>query len=176
MNMWKKAALGTILVAGISGGAAWAQSADRVVPPSAPIHGEMMMHGGKSQARFAGHLTSLHQKLALSTQQESGWQAFSQKMLDHHDKKAKKMEENWDAMAKATLPERLDMMDAVIKANETDRLQMHKDIKVFYETLSPEQKVIMDKSWGRGFMDDGRQGKKDKGSRHEGDRRSKIGK
>ena len=149
MKIWKNAALSAILAAGIAGGVAWAQSPD--APPSPPYHRGMMadpVHG----AKFASYLAYMHQQLALSPQQEDAWRAFSQKMLDHKQKRADFFRDNWTKIQAATLPERLDLMDANRKESDELRTQMHKEIKDFYATLSPEQKVVMDRAWGFGGM------------------------
>lgn len=151
MKIWKNAALSAILVAGIAGGVAWAQSPD--APPSPPYHRGMMVDPGHG-ARFASHMAYTHQQLSLSPQQEEAWRVFSQKILDHGQKRADFFTTNGAKLSTATLPERLDLMESNRKENDAIRMQIFKDIKEFYAILSPEQKVVMDRTWGFGGMAD----------------------
>ncbi len=118
---------------------------------------------------FAQRLAALRQDLALSPQQESTWNTFSQKVLDLQEKQWNRRQESFAKMDGSTLPERLDMQDEFMKLSQADRAEISKEMKAFYGTLSPEQKVVFDKSWQPGaMMGAGPQGRGPHGRGHQG--------
>ncbi len=151
MKVWKKTLLASLVATGIGCSAALAQPADTTPATPGPGYG-MMMRGHGGGAGFAQNLAYLHQKLALSPQQEATWQTFSKKVLDLKEKQWSRAQANWEKMSSSTLPERLDLRDAMFKEREADRAQMHKELKDFYNTLSPEQKIVFDQNWQPGGM------------------------
>jgi len=108
-----------------------------------------MMQGGMmdSVARAEKHLSELKAKLKLTKDQEPAWQTFSDQVKDQaksmaamHDKKKEGMQD----MPKSA-PDKMAMMASMMKDRAQSMSTMADNVKTFYATLTPEQKIAFDK-------------------------------
>ena len=98
----------------------------------------------KNQAEFfQKRQIELHDKLALTSVQESAWNKFVNmtKPNEMHKK------EDWAEMSKLTSPERLDRMLARTKAREEQMERRVHATKEFYSQLTAAQQKIFDTSF-----------------------------
>ncbi len=100
-----------------------------------------------SVARAEKHLSELKAKLNLTHDQEPAWQTFSGQVKDQaksmaamHDKKKEEMKN----MPKSA-PDQMAMMASMMKDRAQNMSTMADNVKTFYATLTPEQKVAFDK-------------------------------
>lgn len=112
----------------------------------------MMAHHGtgkwheKAAARWAQHQQALHEKLALSTEQESAWQAFTQAM--QAPASAAGVRPDPEEMKQLTTPERLQRMGAH-RRHYARLMEERMDAREaamlsFYRQLTPAQQKIFD--------------------------------
>jgi hypothetical protein len=113
----------------------------------------MMGHGpgwgGPRHAAFAPEemaswqLDALKKSLKLQPAQEGAWNQFAETALA----RAKQMGEARDEMwAKArTTPERMALADKLAKEREAGHEKVTKAMKALYETLTPEQRKVLDR-------------------------------
>ena len=138
--------IATALMAGLTG---LALAQNTTAPADNARAGRMeKMREHKSEhkgERHTKHLGELKSKLNLQAAQEPGWSTFTQSM-EHPARSARPERAN---MEKMTTPERLDMMQAK-KAMRDARMQQRAEAtKVFYATLSAEQKQVFDQETAR---------------------------
>jgi hypothetical protein len=104
-------------------------------------------------------LEALKTDLKLSASQEAAWTEWVGKIKgDHKDWKAS--HENAESWANLPAPERMEKMLAFSKEHIAKQEERLAATKVFYATLSPEQRLILDK--GFQFEHHGRFGKHSK--------------
>lgn len=116
----------------------------------ADCEGMSMMQGDMKMDHVAGaqkHLSELKGKLNLTKAQEPAWNTFSEQVLAQ----AKNMGSMPDGMKKdmqtmpQTAPERMAMMANAMKDRAQSMSTMADNVKTFYNTLTPEQKMAFDK-------------------------------
>jgi protein CpxP len=109
-------------------------------------------HGGCKQGHwdkekqgefFQRHQKELHDKLALTSVQESAWNNFVAKTKPNEMHK----KEDWTEMSKLTTPERLDRMLARTKEREQHVEKRVQATKEFYSQLTPNQQKTFDSSF-----------------------------
>ena len=100
-----------------------------------------------STARAEKHLGELKTALKLTKEQEPAWQTFSDQvkaqaksMTSMHDKKKEGMKD-----MPQSAPEKMAMMSSMMKDRAQNMSTMADNVKTFYATLTPEQKVAFDK-------------------------------
>jgi protein CpxP len=113
-------------------------------------YGMGMMHGDMKMdhvARAEKHLSELKAKLNLTNDQEPAWSNFSDEVIVQ----AKSMTSMREDMKKdmqnmpQTAPERMEMMASRMKDRAQHMATMADTVKTFYNTLTPEQKMVFDK-------------------------------
>jgi Spy/CpxP family protein refolding chaperone len=90
------------------------------------------------------HLDKLKADLKIQPSQEGAWQAYAQKVKEKGEK-MKALHQQAHANANLTLPERLDQQISFMKQREANMEEMAVTLKALYATLTPEQRVVMDK-------------------------------
>ena len=100
-----------------------------------------------STERAEKHLSELKAALKLTKDQEPAWQTFSDQvktqaktMASMHDKKKEGMKD-----MPQSAPEKMAMMSSMMKERAQNMSTMADNVKTFYATLTPEQKVAFDK-------------------------------
>ena len=108
-----------------------------------------MMQGGMMDpvARAEKHLNELKATLKLTKDQEPAWQTFSDQVKDQAKSMAAKMDKKKEGMQDMPMsaPDRMEMMASMMKDRAQDMSTMADNVKTFYATLTPEQKVAFDK-------------------------------
>lgn len=100
----------------------------------------------RMQAGMEKHRHQLHDKLKLTSQQESAWKAFTEATKPQHDQKLMQSRADHQAMAAMSAPARMEKMLERSK-ERLARMQQHLDaLKSFYAVLTPEQQKIFDAS------------------------------
>ena len=100
----------------------------------------------RMQAGMEKHRHQLHDKLKLTSQQESAWKAFTEATKPQHDQKMMQSRADHQAMAAMSAPARMEKMLERSK-ERLARMQQHLDaLKSFYAVLTPEQQKIFDAS------------------------------
>lgn len=138
MNKLHKTLLVSLLAAGLGGTAAVAQS--RVMEGPGACAGWHF-----DQNRLAARQAELHDKLALSAEQETAWKTFAEKTkqpegTDRPDRKA---------LSQLQAPERLEKMLSLMKDREARMSEHLAALKVFYAVLTPSQQKVFDEQFGR---------------------------
>lgn len=100
-----------------------------------------------SVAHAEKHLNELKAKLKLTNDQEPAWKTFSDQvknqaksMASMHDKKKEGMKD-----MPTSAPDMMAMMASMMQDHAQNMLTMVDNVKTFYATLTPEQKVAFDK-------------------------------
>jgi periplasmic protein CpxP/Spy len=96
-------------------------------------------HGAKSAERMAKRLSALHDKLGLSSAQESAWKTFTDRLQTAAPTKAEGA-----PVANLTAPERADRMAAALQNAQQRAVVRAQTVKEFYVVLSPEQQKVFD--------------------------------
>jgi len=98
----------------------------------------------RSPGKYAAdRLQKLHDALKLAPEQEAGWKAWSEPMLQQAGKMADMRTER-EAMMKLPAPERMEKMLDRMKEHQK-RMEAHVEAtKTFYAGLSPEQRKTFD--------------------------------
>lgn len=108
-----------------------------------------MMHGGMmdSVARAEKHLSELKAKLKLTKDQEPAWQTFSDQVKDQAKLMAAMIDKKKEGMQDMPMsaPDRMEMMASMMKDRAQNMSTMADNVKTFYATLTPEQKIAFDK-------------------------------
>ena len=138
--------IATALMAGLTG---LALAQNTTAPADNARAGRMeKMREHKSEhkgERHTQHLAELKTKLNLQAAQEPAWNSFTQSM--QHPARMARPERA--SLEKMTMPERLDMMQAM-KAQRDAHMQQRADAtKAFYVTLSADQKQVFDQETSR---------------------------
>jgi periplasmic protein CpxP/Spy len=108
---------------------------------------EGCMHSHWDKAKqgefFQKHQKELHEKLALTSNQEPAWNTFNEKTKpsDMHHK------EDWAEISKLSTPERLDHMLTRTKEHEVQVENRVQATKAFYSQLTPAQQKVFDESF-----------------------------
>ncbi len=89
-------------------------------------------------------LARLELALALTPQQQGAWNAFKTAMGERAQKMAATMGEGREAGAPATAVERLQRMEAMSAARQTEMAETRRAVERFYGTLSDAQKKVFD--------------------------------
>jgi periplasmic protein CpxP/Spy len=92
---------------------------------------------------FQKRQKELHDKLALTSTQESAWNSFVEKTKPNEMHK----KEDWAEMSKLTTPERLDQMLARTKEREEQVEKRVQATKEFYNQLTSTQQKTFDASF-----------------------------
>lgn len=101
-------------------------------------------HAAFAPEEMAGYqLDGLKRSLKLAGEQEKPWNAFAAAV----EKQAKRMGEIRDEMwnSARTMPERLDRAEKFAKERDTAFDEVGKAMKALYETLTPEQRKVLDR-------------------------------
>ncbi|MHB1591195.1 MAG: Spy/CpxP family protein refolding chaperone [Sulfuricella sp.] len=108
-----------------------------------------MMQGGRmdSVARAEKHLSELKAKLKLTKDQEPAWQTFSGQVKDQAKSMAAMMHKEKEGMRDMhkSAPDKMAMMASMMTDRAKNMSTMADNVKTFYATLTPEQKVAFDK-------------------------------
>lgn len=126
------------------------------------MHQERMgkMDPAKKQAWIDKRSAELKAKLKLSPAQEGAWNTFIAAMKPSGDMMTKRPDHT--ELAKLPTPERIDKMKALHTQHMKDMsaaMELHGEAtKVFYATLTPEQKKIFDDNAMRRPMREGQKG------------------
>lgn len=161
----------SLVLAGVMASAALAATAQTVAPAApataaAPAkadghHGDPMSrhNPAEMQARMARHQAELKARLALTSDQESAWTAYTASMQPSV-RSARPTPEQRAEFDKLTTPERIDKMRALRTqrmAERTAAMDKRGDAtKSFYAALNADQKKVFDSQrMGRGSMGHG---------------------
>ena len=119
------------------------------------------MSPAKMQAWHSKHMAALKAKLKLSASQESAWTTFTAAMQP--PAKAMGQRPDMAALSKLPTPERIDKMKALhaehMTAMNAEMNQRGDAAKVFYATLTAEQKKVFDAEAMPGMGRDGKHGR-----------------
>lgn len=145
MKSIRSTLIASALIAGLAS-AALAQN----TPTDSPHAGRVeKMHAQKTE-RHNQHLTALKTKLNLQATQEASWTQFTQSM-QHPEHMARPDRSTFEKM---TTPERLDQMQAMKAGHDAQMQKRAEATKVFYASLSAEQKQVFDKETSHAMKDD----------------------
>lgn len=115
-------------------------------------HGARHGRGGQRgdfspEERAAQHLDKLKTSLKLQADQEKSWNALASTV----EAQAKRMGELRKERTEApkTAPERLEMASKFTQERARNLEEMSKAMKGLYDTLTPEQRAVLDNSRGR---------------------------
>ena len=134
----------TLIASALIAGLASAALAQNTLTNS-PHAGRMeKMHAQKTE-RHNQHLTALKTKLNLQATQEASWTQFTQSM--QHPKHMARPDRS--TFEKMTTPERLDQMQAMKAGHDAQMQKRTEATKVFYASLSAEQKQVFDHETAR---------------------------
>jgi periplasmic protein CpxP/Spy len=138
--------IATALMAGLTG---LALAQNTTEPNDNPRVGRMeKMREYKAERHTERHmqrLVELKSKLSLQAAQEPAWMTFTQSM-QHPGPMARPERASFE---KLTTPERLDMMQTMKAARDTNMQQRSEATKAFYASLSAEQKQVFDQETAR---------------------------
>lgn len=95
----------------------------------------------KMQAMIDKRLAALKTKLKITPDQEGAWATFTAAMKPPANVGQRP---NWEELQKLTTPERIDKMRALRSVRQAELDQRADAVKVFYVTLTPEQKKVFD--------------------------------
>jgi hypothetical protein len=138
------------LIAGLIAGSGILAASSFAMSDGGPVSraGCEARHGQKDHARWearrAGHLAELKEKLKLTPEQEAAWSAFTRTSqpgmrLMGGDRKAMR-----DEFEKLSTPQRLDKMLAMPETRRARMAERAEATKAFYAQLSPEQQSVFD--------------------------------
>ncbi|MGA9031937.1 MAG: Spy/CpxP family protein refolding chaperone [Sulfuricaulis sp.] len=98
-------------------------------------------------ARAQKHLSELKAGLNLTKDQEPAWSNFSDQVITQAKSMASMQEDMKKYMQNMprTAPERIEMMANRMKDRAQHLAAMSDTVKTFYNTLTPEQKIVFDK-------------------------------
>lgn len=121
----------------------------------------MQERAARMQERMAKRLAAFKQKLQITAAQEGAWNTFAAALKPTPMQRPDRAE-----MAKLSTPERIDRMRALRTSHMAEMDKRADATKVFYATLTPEQKKVFDDTTARfqrragmggmGAMDGGR--------------------
>ena len=138
--------IATALMAGLTG---LALAQNTTAPADNARAGRMeKMREHKSEHKgecHTQHLAELKTKLNLQAAQEPAWNSFTQSM--QHPARMARPERA--SLEKMTMPERLDMMQAMKAQRDAHMQQRTEATKAFYVTLSADQKQVFDQETSR---------------------------
>lgn len=97
--------------------------------------------GKRFEQRMEKRQQALHDDLKLTAEQEKGWKTYSDAVKAAMPKRG---DFDRNAMAKLTAPERADKMLARGQERLEGMRKATEAMKVFYATLTPEQKKVFD--------------------------------
>ncbi len=119
-------------------------------PEAGGMHG-MRPNPEKMQAMVAKHLAELKTQLKITAAQEGAWTTFTAAMKPPARPDFKRPDPA--EMDKLSTPERIDAMQKIrserMAAMNAEMDKRHDAIKVFYATLTPEQKKVFDAEHSR---------------------------
>jgi len=139
MNAFHKTIVIAVASLGL-GGAALAASDPVATRTGEGCHmGAFGSHGANAGERMAKRQAALHDKLSLSTAQETAWKTFSEKL-----RATTPVKPEGALVAAVTAPERADRMAAFLQTAQQQAAARAQTIKEFYGVLSPEQQKIFD--------------------------------
>ena len=105
--------------------------------------------GRHDPARHAQRLEQMHQRLAITDEQEPAWQAFvarmdaqRERMQAHHEQ----MRARWDADEALTLPERIARRTQMMNERLAAMADMTAALETLYGQLTPEQQKQLDQA------------------------------
>lgn len=116
-------------------------------------HGHWHGKGGAERAAFnpearaRRHLERLEGALALTAGQTPAWKAYAAAVEQQAARMGALHKARGDAPR--TLPERIDHAQEVAKAREAGLAEVGQAAKALYETLTPEQRALMDRKGRR---------------------------
>jgi periplasmic protein CpxP/Spy len=115
------------------------------------MHGHKRMDPAKIEAKMAKHHAALKAKLKITAEQENAWATFTAALKPTGTTAHKRPDRA--EMEKLTTPERIDKMKALRTQHMADMAaamdKRGEATKVFYATLSDEQKKVFDTETAR---------------------------
>lgn len=96
------------------------------------------------EARRAGHLAELKDKLKLTAEQEAAWNAFAESGPPGMHRMGGGRQAVRGEFEKLSTPERLDRMLALSDMRRARMLERAETVKAFYAQLTPEQRNVFD--------------------------------
>jgi Spy/CpxP family protein refolding chaperone len=114
--------------------------------------------GRHDPARHQQKLEKMHERLAITAEQEPAWQAFTaqmdaqrERMQAHHEQ----MRAQWDADEALSMPERIQRRAGFMTERLAAMQEMSAALETLYAQLTPEQQAQLDNA---PFMMGGRHG------------------
>lgn len=102
--------------------------------------------GERMKERMEKRQAELHEKLKLDASQQQAWDRYIARMKPA----ARPDRPNRTEMEKLTAPERMERMQAMMRARDARMSEHVSALKEFYAVLTPEQKKIFDSEFGHG--------------------------
>lgn len=96
---------------------------------------------------FGDRLANLKSELKITPAQETAWNAYVEQAKSQAETMRSSMIEMHERTP-ATLPERLELRNKIWKERQTQSEAMGQKLKDLYAALTPEQKAILDQSFG----------------------------
>lgn len=106
--------------------------------------GPMGAGSGKFAERIEKRQAELHDKLKLTSEQETAWKKFSEKMKPESRNRPDQSE-----LSALHAPERMERMLSMMKEHESRMTDRVAAVKEFYAVLTPEQQKLFDDQFSR---------------------------
>lgn len=106
--------------------------------------GPMGAGSGKFAERIEKRQADLHDKLKLTSEQETAWKKFSKKMKPESRNRPDQSE-----LSTLHAPERMERMHAMMKEHESRMGDRVAAVKEFYAVLTPEQQKLFDDQFSK---------------------------
>ncbi len=109
-------------------------------------------------ARLSGYLAYLGAELDLNTEQQSLWDAYQKAMLDAAAKGRQVCAQNTMTLgSNLTVLERRNRFEKMLQARLDSLQSTRQPLEALYQTLSPEQRRLVDRPFMRPMMERWRQ-------------------
>lgn len=112
-------------------------------------------YGGGPQGTFngcygdqEGRLAALKTELGITAEQDSAWQTFVKNAKQQFEKRQAWFAKMQDAQSAASVPERLERRNELMKQRQSEIEANTAALKDLYAALTPEQKAIADERFG----------------------------
>jgi protein CpxP len=156
MNRFKKNVLIGMTVLGIGLGGSMGSAAFAAPEGQAPVTGtqdspaRMHKHHKHDPAKFKERMekrqAELHDKLALTANQEAAWKTFTASMAPAADHAKRPDRAEWD---KLSAPERMEKMLDRSKQRQDAMATRLQAVKKFYAQLTPEQQKVFNDEFAK---------------------------
>jgi periplasmic protein CpxP/Spy len=138
MNTIRKSIFVAVATLGLGTGA-FAAADSSAVSTGGGSHSALVSHETRSAEHLAKRQTALHDKLGLSSTQETAWKTFTEKL-----QAATPIRQEAAPAKTMTAPERADRMAASLQTAQQQAVKRAQAVKELYAVLTPDQQKIFD--------------------------------